>query len=159
MEYGGLRGSVEIAVPDEGQTVEVTRKSKNKEPYPGYTIFGNGKETRLGGKSMDILDVCKQLNKSEMNLMQFFRDALERNKAVGEKNVNLVTPARTDEWTDYLKIGLKKNYSHMECLGIIKRVKRGTYMLNPILFVPPHEIEYHKAEWSKIAENCIEKEN
>jgi hypothetical protein len=157
MEYGGLINSVEIPIPAEGQTVEVTTKTRIKEPYPGFTIFGNGKTTRKGGASMDILDICKELNLAEMNLMQFFRDYVEQNKMSREKNVNLVKPAASEAWTDYLKIALKKNYPHMECLGIIKRVKRGTYMMNPNLFIPTYSVELHNKEWSKLEDNCLEK--
>ena len=103
---------------------------------------------------MDILDVCKQLNTAEMNLMQFFRDVLERNKYNKEDNPNLVKPANEDAWSDYLKIALKKNFSHMECVGIIRRVKRGTYMINPALFIPPYSMESIADEWDKLEEGC-----
>jgi hypothetical protein len=158
MEYGGLTNSVEIPIPAEGQTVEVTTKTKKREPYPGFTIFGNGKTTRHGGTSMDILDICKELNLAEMNLMQFFRDYIEQNKARKEKNVNLLKPTSSDEWTSYLKVALKKNYPHMECLGIIKRVKRGTYMINPHLFIPPYDMDYHNMEWDSLDDNCKDKD-
>ena len=139
--------------PDE--VIEITRKKKVRESYPGFTIFGNGKETRNGGKSMDIIEVFKQLNTGEMCLLQFFRDEIEVSKILGEDNPNKVVPARSEKITPYLKIALKKNFPHMECLGIIKRIKRGTYMLNPSLFIPPKEPGKLRTVWDNIDSKCV----
>lgn len=151
MQYGST-----IHIPPIGidEVVEVTKKKKYREPFPGYTILGNGKETKLGGKSMDILDICKQLNTAEMNLLQVMRDEIERSKYNKEKNVNLVVPTRILEWTTYLGTALKKNYAHMNKLDILRRVKRGTYMVNPLLFIPPRDMEYHTEEWHVLAGEC-----
>lgn len=153
MQYGGI---VQLPSLEVGEVVEVTKRKIKREPYPGYTIFGNGKETRYGGKSVDILDICKQLNTAEMNLLQTIRDAIEQAKANKEKNVNLFIPAKLDTWDNYLKVALKKNYPHMHCLEIIRRVKRGIYMANPMLFIPPEEVEWHKGEWDSLEGGCNE---
>lgn len=151
MQYGGM---VSVPVPASDEKIEVVVKKRKTEKFPGFTIFGNGKATRKGGKSMDILDICKQLNKTEMNLLQFFRDEVEYNKIRKEKNVNEVTPTRSELWTPYLATGLKKNYAHMECLGIIRRMKRGTYMINPNLLIPTEDVERHKIIWEDLEETC-----
>lgn len=153
MEYAGM---VQLPELRSDEVVEITTKKKKHEAYPGYTILGNGKATRKGGQSMDILNICKELNRAEMNLLQFIRDELEHNKMRKEKNVNLVTPSRSEEWTVYLKTALKKNYPHMECLRIIQRVKRGTYMINPYLFIPPYDVDFHKEVWDKLESECTE---
>ena len=139
-------------LPSSEEKIVVTREKKVKEPYPGYTIFGNGKETKNGGKSMDILDVCKQLNTAEMNLMQFFRDEIEKSKMSGEFNPNVVRVARSECWSEYLKVALKKNYKHMRDMGIVKRMYKGTYLLNPMLFVPVKNVEKIKEEWESCGE-------
>lgn len=148
MEYGTL-----INISND-EVVEVTRRKRTQEPYPGYMIVGDGSETKRGGKSMDLLDVCKELNMAEMNLLQFFRDRIKANIYNKEKNTHIVIPTRCEEWTDYLQIALKKNYPHMNCLGIVQRVKRGTYMLNPSLFIPSKDMEWYKKEWDNIREEC-----
>ena len=151
MRYGGI---IQLPSIEIDEVVEVTRKKRIREPFPGFTIFGNGKETKHGGKSMDILDVCKQLNTAEMNLLQTMRDAIEKAKANSEKNVNVVTPAKLEDWTTYLGTALKKNYPHMNCLGIIRRVRRGTYMINPLLFIPPKDMKFHLEVWDNLEEGC-----
>lgn len=147
MVYAGM---VSIPSPKEDEVIETKIVKKTKEAYPGYTLLGNGRATRNGGYSMDILDICAELNTAEMKLLKFLRDEVDRNKMAKEKNVNLVKPTRSHEWTDYLKIAMKKNYSHMECVGIIKRVRRGTYMMNPYVLIPTKDFEYHAKEWEVI---------
>lgn len=146
-QYGDMDiGSNEIIV--------ITKEKRTRENFPGFTIYGNGKATRYGGKSMDILDVCEKLNRAEMNLMKMFRDQVEVNKMNDEKNYNLVVPNKIAEWSNYYKVALKKNYPHMECLGVIRRVKRGTYMLNPYLFIPKNRLEYHRTVWEDLDRTC-----
>ena len=155
MQYGSIIQLPSIAIDE---IVEVTRKKRIREPFPGFTVVGNGKETRHGGKSMDLLDICKQLNTAEMNLLQTMRDAIDKAKMNGEKNVNIVVPSHIDDWSKYLSTALKKNYPHMNCLGIIRRVKRGTYMINPLLFIPTKEMQFHRDEWDKLEVGCNEQD-
>lgn len=136
--------------PESDEKVVITKEKRIKEPYPGYTIFGNGKETKNGGKSMDILDICKQLNTAEMNLMQFFRDEIEKAKMNGERNPNRINTTKSECWTEYLKIALKKNYKHMKELDILCRESRGVYMMNPRLFIPAKDLAKVIDEWETI---------
>jgi len=148
---GKLPDSISLTAPlDSDEVIEVRRTKRIREPFPGFSIFGNGKETRNGGRSMDILAICQQLNNGEMELMKFFRDIMEGNKIRGELNPNVVVPTREESNSKYLKIALKKNYPHMECLGIIKRVKRGTYMLNPKLFIPARSVMEITKIWDEL---------
>ena len=121
--------------PNNDEVIEITRKKVNKEPNPGYTIWGNGKTTR-GGTSMDLLEIIKNLGKPEITLMQFMRDEMEIQQTNKSTTPNVIIPARSVNYTDYIKTIIKKHYTHMECLGIMKRVRRGEYMLNPRLYIP-----------------------
>ena len=153
----GKYGTIETILPSDNDVIEITRKKREKEPYPGYTLFGNGKETKKGGKSMDILDICKDLGKPEMTLMQFLRDEMEKNKMNKVEEPNIIIPASSDGYTEYVKTILKKHYAHMECLGIMKRMKRGTYMINPFLFIPTRNMESMADMWNNIKEDCKDK--
>jgi len=146
MQYAGLN----VLLPEDNEVIEISRKKRQKEPFPGFTVFGNGKETRNGGKSMDILAICMELNTAEIKLLQFFRDVIEQQKMVGEDNPNKVTPNRHEEFGAYLKIALKKNFAHMKELEILKRMKRGTYMINPSLLIPIKDVVKIKAEWELV---------
>lgn len=157
MEYAGFPTSTVDMIPDtNGDVIEISRKKKYKEPYPGFSTMGNGRETKNGGKSLDILEICSKLNTAEMRLMQFFRDAIDNQKMINEANPNKVVPTRWDGWDDYLKVALKKNFAHMECLQILRRVKRGEYMINPRLFIPAKDVDKIMNAWDDLDRLCDE---
>ena len=135
-----------LMVPEDGGTVEITRRSKNKEPLPSYTMVGNGIATK-NGTSLDVLKVCGQLNQAEINLLCFFRDVFSKNAMNKEENPNKIEPIGWVEFDKYLATALKKNYSHMEYLEIVVRIKRGTYMINPLMFIPSANYSKILAEW------------
>ena len=112
----------------------ITREKRAKEHMPPYTMVGNGFSTRHG-TSVDIIEVCSQLNLSENRLLQFMRDCYTYNCIRGEKNPNIVEPSKWDEWNEYLRIALKKNYPHLEHLRVLVRLKRGAYMVNPYMLI------------------------
>lgn len=122
-------------LPNGDEIVEITRKKKNKMPLPPYNIVGNG-FTNRHGTSMDIIDLCAKLNTAEINLLQFFRDQYTYNIIRKEDYPNVVIPTSSEEFTAYLSTALKKNYLHMEYEQVVRRLKRGTYMINPVLFMP-----------------------
>lgn len=140
---------INVVSPGVNETIEITKKIKKVEHNPGYTVWGNGKTAR-GGTSMDILEIVKNLGKPEIMLMQFFRDEMAVNQTVKEERPNLVTPTNSTEFTPYMKSSLKKCYSHMECLGILKRFKKGTYMLNPRLYIPAYNKDKMYDLWDSL---------
>ena len=133
---------------------EVTIKAvdKQKVVYPPYMVVGNGRHSkRYGVKSMDIIDVCAQLNTSENKVLKFFRDCFTDNTINNEEYPNIVVPSSWKEYDTYIKKSLEKNYTHMEYLGVLKRVKRGIYMINPYLFMPRRDaLVKSQIKWEEI---------
>lgn len=84
--------------------------------------------------SIDILDTCAQLNTSEMKLLQFIRDEVEANGST-------ITPADSKAMTPYIKVALKKGYKHLNEMGLLTRVSRGTYEVSKNLFYKPAYID------------------
>lgn len=151
--------NITIPALEADETITIEKRKKRKEPYPGYTMWGNGHTTKFGGKSVDVLDILKELGKPEMSLMQFLRDEMKINTTNKVEDINMIEPAISHEFTPYLKSVLKKNYAHMECLGILKRMKRGKYMLNPWLFIPTKDVERMKEIWSSLGKpDCGEQQ-
>ena len=136
-------------LPHNGEVVEVTRKKAKAEPLPPYNIVGNGFSSRHG-TSLDLIDTCAKLNTAEINLLQFFRDEFTHNSIIKEELPNLIIPTHSENFTKYLSIALKKNYSHMEYQLVVRRVKRGTYMVNPDLLMPSRNYLLAKAEWNNL---------
>lgn len=139
-------GAIELA---EGELLEVSRKRIVKEPMPPWNMVGNGMENRVG-VSMDFIDICAELNQAELKLFKFFRDMYNNNVRHKEKETNIVVPAKSEWYTPYLAKALEKNYKHMEYIGIIVRVKRGVYLINPNLLLPVSSYVNASALWNRL---------
>lgn len=138
-------------VPEKGETIEIVRKSESKEPLPPYNIVGNGFTSR-NGTSVDLLEVCLQMNLSEMRLLQFFRTQFTAKIINKEVDPNVIEPTRCGTFDKYLATALMKNYTHLEYLQVIRRVKRGVYILNPKIFIPSKHYLEMVARWNATGE-------
>ena len=76
----------------------------------------------------NMLDICAQLNTSEMKLLQFLRDEIQ------DTGSTTVVPADSDNITPYIRVALKKGYKHLNEIGILERLDRGTYIVMDGLF-------------------------
>ena len=137
-----------LMMPENGESIEITRRSKAKEPLPSYTMVGNGIATKHG-TSLDVLKVCGELNQAEIKLLCFFRDVFAKNAMNKEENPNKIEPLSWVEFDKYLATALKKNYVHMEYIDVVIRVKRGMYMVNPLMFIPSTNFTKILAEWQQ----------
>ncbi len=135
--------------PESDEVIEIVRKKKYNEPLPPYNIVGNGLTNRHG-TSVDILEICLQLNMAEMKLLQFLRTAFTINSINKEEIPNVVLPSSWDEFDKYLSTALMKNYTHLEYLQVIKRIRRGVYMVNPRILMPSKEYLRIEAMWDNL---------
>lgn len=78
-------------------------------------------------RSRDMLDLCSELNTSEMKLLQFIREEVYLHGTE-------ITPANSPHITDYIRVALKKGYPHLNKLGVLTRVRRGVYRVEEGLF-------------------------
>lgn len=101
---------------------------------PPFTMVGNGESNHVG-KSVDMVEVCAELNRGELRVLRFLKDQYSINCRALENYPHVVTPTQCDGFTDELATGLRKNYKHMEHVGVLRRVKKGTYMINPSLII------------------------
>lgn len=138
----------ELLQLDPGEVIELTRKKKQSEPLPPYNIVGNG-FTNRHGTSVDVLEVCLQMNLAELRLLQFLRNAFTTNSIKKEEVPNLIEPVKWDQFDKYLATALMKNYTHLEYLQVLLRLKRGMYLLNPTLFIPSHNYLGIQLMWDK----------
>lgn len=135
--------------PESDEVIEIVRKKKYNEPLPPYNIVGNGLTNRHG-TSVDILEICLQLNMAEMKLLQFLRTAFTINSINKEEIPNVVLPSSWDEFDKYLSTALMKNYTHLEYLQVIKRIRRGVYMVNPRILMPSKEYLRIETMWDSL---------
>lgn len=133
----------------DGELLEVSKKKVLREPMPPWNMVGNGMSNRVG-VSMDFIDICAELNQAELKLFKFFRDMYNNNVRYKENETNVVVPSKSEWYTPYLAKALEKNYKHMEYVGIITRVKRGVYLINPNLLIPTSGYGGAMALWNKL---------
>ena len=133
----------------DGELLEVSKKKVQREPMPPWNMVGNGMSNRVG-VSMDFIDICAELNQAELKLFKFFRDMYNNNVRYKENETNIVVPSKSEWYTPYLAKALEKNYKHMEYVGIITRVKRGVYLINPNLLIPISGYGGAMALWNKL---------
>lgn len=127
-----------IADMDSDSTYVITRTKREKDKISApFTLMGNGLTSKSSGRtSIDVLAVCEEMNKVELALFKYFRNASIANSIRGEHIPNIVKTIGDEDMTPYLKTGIMKTYLHLEELKVVKRMKRGTYLLNPYLVIP-----------------------
>jgi hypothetical protein len=136
------------------EKIVITKEKLTKERLPPYNLVGNGLSNRYGS-SLDLIDVCVQLNLGEMRLLQYMRNMFNMNCINKEVEPNIIVPAKGEEWSSYLATALKKNYTHMVYMKLIVRISRGKYLLNPYLFMYSKGYSNIAAKWDEL----ISKEN
>lgn len=139
----------EVAVGD-NEVLEITRRvNKFSNPTPPWNMIGNGMSNRTGS-SVDFIDICAELNQAELKLLKFLRDMYNNNIRNKEENSNLVVPSKDVNYSPYLAKALEKNYRHLAYMEVVIRVKRGTYLLNPNLFIPTSNYRAINTTWEII---------
>ena len=134
----------------EGEVVEISRKAlRPKEATPPWNMIGNGLSNRTG-TSMDFIDICSELNQAELKLLKFLRNEYNSNIRNKAADTNIVVPAKSEDYSPYLSKAMEKNYKHMEYMGIVVRVKRGTYLVNPNLFIPGNSYGSVSKLWDQL---------
>lgn len=132
------------------EVLEITRRvNKFSNPTPPWNMIGNGMSNRTGS-SVDFIDICAELNQAELKLLKFLRDMYNDNIRNKEENSNLVVPSKDANYSPYLAKALEKNYKHLAYMEVVIRVKRGTYLLNPNLFIPTSNYRAINTTWETI---------
>lgn len=132
------------------EVLEITRRTtKVNNPTPPWNMIGNGMSNRTGS-SVDFIDICAELNQAELKLLKFLRDMYNDNIRNKEENSNLVVPSKDANYSPYLAKALEKNYKHLAYMEVVIRVKRGTYLLNPNLFIPTSNYRAINTTWENI---------
>ena len=132
---------------EEGELLGITRKSnKFSNPTPPWNMVGNGMSNRTGS-SIDFIDICAELNQAELRLLKFLRNMYNDNIRNKESNSNVVVPSKSVEYSPYLAKAMEKNYKHLAYMEVVVRIKRGSYLLNPNLFIPSSNYSVINIMW------------
>ena len=145
----------ELSSMDDDSTYIIHKTKNKKEPMPAsFTLMGNGRANRNTGiASLDVIAVMSELSKGEIAVFARFRDSIIMNCIAGNLNPNIVQIKDLDAWTAYEKMALSKNYAHLEYVGVMKRIARGVYMINPLLVIPPKNTLTIIEDWERLGES------
>ena len=121
---------------DINETVEI-KSATSKRVVPNYYRVGNGTMNKYQVKSIDLIDVVIASSKAGQFLIQKIKAGMNWDNSyhfVTKINSSLLTSTEKQ----YLAIG----YKELEAIDIVRRVKRGHYMLNPNALI---SIQYDEA--------------
>ena len=153
--------------------LEVLKNAKNKERYQyipatGCIVVGDNEVVGSGHAISseykphyftdrhvpDWITTVGSFNKAESHIIKLIKDVLLVNSPLSTVEDYITIPSNIVEWDSYCRKALMKNYAHLECLGVMRRVKRGTYMMNPYLLVPSKNAEVIYDAWDSMEVGC-----
>ena len=113
-----------------GKKIVVQDDTSHKD-IPYYKI-GNGKTNRQG-TSMNLIQLMADMTKPEQVMMKL----LESNLDMWNPNAMNCVYIRLQDLSSTEAQYIKRAYPLLESKNLVKRVKRGLYMLNPEAIIPP----------------------
>jgi len=137
---------VHLEVDDNTEAIVLKRRNKRIVPY---TMIGNGIGIRImekyNLKPIDTLREMSKFTKSEMTFFMLLRDNLDWD------NKSLVVRLPMKKFNSTIKQHIKVGFKRLHEKDLVRRVKRGVYMINPAMILPPHSTEL---EQITIWNNC-----
>lgn len=114
-----------------------------------FLMLGNG-QTNRHGTSFDFMGAMLELSRAQRKLMVHMID---------QRNVdsNLVTHEALMAVPGVNKRVLDNHVPALIAIGLVKRIKRGLYMINPLAVLPPNGIEA-RAQWIAISPTSVKNE-
>ena len=131
-----------------GEQLVATYYKRKRGSTPPYIIVGNGYSTKAFPPEvvMDAFEVFSELSTAQQKLFIWLKDILVSQNLNNHyakrrvENPNLVRLDRGKDNEDHLRIktmmGENRNGSVLKEKGVLEKVERGVYMLNPYLFIP-----------------------
>ena len=118
------------------ETVEI-KSATSKRVVPNYYRIGNGTMNKYQVKSIDLIDVVIASSKAGQFLIQKIKAGMN-----WDNSYHFVTKINSSSLTSTEKQYLAIGYKELEAIDIVRRVKRGHYMLNPNALI---SIQYDEA--------------
>jgi hypothetical protein len=128
--------------PDE----ELSIKPKYLDTQPPYIKVGNGNTNKYGVKSMDLIKEMTTLSPSALKVIGWIKDGMTWDPIA--ESVNFVVEVSLKNSKD--KLALKRGFKELHARDIVRRVKRGHYMINPNAIITDYNAQM--AVWDAITE-------
>ncbi len=123
---------------------EILKKMKVTESKPSYQKIGNNKMNhKIGLKSIDLLEEVGKMNSDEKFCFFEIKNRIHFDSYEGD--FEYTVKIRTSNYTSGQKSMFSRGYKKLREKDIVRRIKRGLYMINPLALVPnKFEKEYKR---------------
>ena len=118
------------------ETVEI-KSATTKKVVPNYYRVGNGTMNKYQVKSIDLIDVVIASSKAGQFLIQQIKAGMN-----WDNSYHYVTKIESKNLSTYEQKLLVEGYKELEAIDIVRRVKRGHYMINPNALI---SLQYEEA--------------
>ncbi len=114
---------------------------------PNYYRIGNGTMNKHGIQSTDLIDEVMNMSKAEQFLIKQIKAGSYYDTEIGA--YTFVTTLDQSAMTSTEKQYILKGYKLLLAKNLVKRVRRGAYMINPTALVPNRYEDAQKL-WSTL---------
>ena len=131
------------------QDEELVVRKKVQSAKPHFDMLGSGK-TFMAGTRLPAIDMVAELllmTKAEGFAFIALRD--NREYVSREIGYGIFISIVQTEFTSYQKKLFREGINGLIEKNIVKRVKRGVYMVSPMAIVPPKDFEQREKIWNK----------
>lgn len=144
------------------EEIEATYRKKKKSQSPPYITVGNGVATKKFPSEvvMDAFEVFGNLTKTRQSLFKDFKDLWVRQamdnhnnkRKVDNPNLIQLDCHKDNELHQSIKTRMmqNRNGSELERSGVLKKIKKRQYMLNPYIFIPPGDFKEVAEIWEEL---------
>ena len=131
------------------QDEELIVRKKVQTAKPHFDMLGSGKsfmsDTRL--PAVDMVAELLMMTKAEGFAFMALRD--NREYVSREIGYSVFISIGQTEFTNYQKKLFREGINGLIEKDLVKRVKRGVYMVSPMAIVPPRDFEQREKIWNK----------
>ena len=134
-----------LSIP-EGKTLTLT-DAKVRPKQPNYYRVGNGTMNKHNIQAIDFIDAVMDMTKPEQFLIKEIKQGFYYDRDL--EGFTYITKIDSRLLTSTQKQYIVLGYKLLHNKGLVKRVKRGYYMINPNALVPSN-YETAKQDWDNI---------
>ena len=146
MLNGNIVPKIELAL---AEGLEVSLTTRTKENKPGFMMVGNGWETRKNKDSVDLLWEISQMSSNEKLCFFKIKDSMVYSRS--DERIIYQVVIDMGDMTPSQKSKFSNGYTSLKQKDLVRRVKKGVYMINPNAIIPAK----HTAEltiWNSLKE-------
>jgi len=127
---------------------EAIRKVKIHDSKPSFYMIGKGTVNhKMGMKSIDLLQAVGEMTSNEKFAFFEIKNGIEWD--IYDKKYIYAVKVYSRDYSQTQKNMFSRGYKLLHEKDIVRRVKRGTYMINPSALIPKNFDEEWKV-WNKL---------